>query len=304
MRSSPLLALLLLVSACADAPAPDPAPAADTTAVMDEPAMDAAPGDTTALNAAIRAQIEADGMDPSAAPFRTAFVDLNGDGTTDALAFMQGMYCGSGGCTLYVFEGGSDGYTLDSNISLARNPIIVADAETNGWRDLVFEVSGGGMPAKVVALQHGADGYPSNASMVDAASAASFAGDVVFSLFEDGSLTRFDDFVGENPSDADLWNQPFLAQRLPPLLWGGLYEAFTERMQTVSPVQEENGIYYVTGNMDNAGGTDAAILVADPEHNVLKAWVWQDGDLTERAEAPLDLDLPSDVEAMIQNMSE
>lgn len=302
MRLLALLVLLLLVSACAEAPSPDPAPAADTTAAMDEPVVDAAPGDTTALNAAVRAQIEADGMEPGGSPFRTAFVDLNGDGVAEGLAFMQGMYCGTGGCTLYVFEGGTDGFTLDSNVSLARDPIIVADSETNGWRDLVFEVSGGGAPAKVVALQHGTDGYPGNASMVDAATDETFEGEVVFPFSQGGDLSQLADFVGQNPADADLWNQPFLSSRLQMLLWGGLYEAFTERMQTVSPVQEENGLYYVTGNMDNAGGTDAAVLVADPEQNVLKAWVWQNGEPIERAEAPIALDLPSDVETLIQNM--
>ena len=302
MRALACLTLLLLAPACADAPDVEPATEPVADAPPDAPVPSS--GDAEALDAAVRAQAEADGMLTGELPYRSAFIDLNGDGTEEALALMEGVYCGTGGCTLYVFEGGPDGYTLDSDVSLVRGPIVVADAATAGWRDLVFVVSGGGAAPKTVALQHGADGYPENASMVDATTGGPAAGDVVLSYFEPGSLGGFADVAGEYPADVGLWSRPFLKDRLVQLLWGDTYDAFTERMQTVSPVQEDNGIYYITGNMDNADGSDAAILVADPEQNVLKAWVWRDGELTERAEAPLALDLPSDVETMIQNMNE
>lgn len=256
-------------------------------------------GDTTALYAAVRTKLAAQNMEADASAFRSAFIDLNGDGNDDALVYLQSpMFCGSGGCSLQVYQGGPDGFTLDSDISLARNPIIVADTATDGWRDLVMQVSGGGAEPKNVVMQHSADGYPGNPSMIDAAGYGPFEGDSVLPVIADSEARDFSNFVGQTPHAAELWTQPFLAQRLQMLLYS-YYDAFTERMQTVSHVQEENGVYYVTGNLDNAGGSDAAILVADHVQNVLKVWLWQNGELTEFAEAPIAIDLPTDVERLL-----
>ena len=44
----------------------------------------------------------------------------------------------------YVFEPDGDSYRLITDIALARNPIIVSDHKTNGWKDLIMFVAGGG----------------------------------------------------------------------------------------------------------------------------------------------------------------
>ena len=67
---------------------------------------------------------------------------------------------------------------------------------------------------------------------------------------------------------------------------------------------EENGVYYVTGNMDNRGGLDGAILLADPSRNVLKAWILADGEAEMYEEVPVAIDLPADVRATLSNWNE
>lgn len=258
----------------------------------------AAPGDAQALEAAVRAALEAEGNDPDMFPMRTAFAQVDDDGELDGLVLLQGTACGTGGCPLYVFRGGADGFALDSRVSLVRGPFIVAENRTDGWRDLILRVSGGGATPATVALQHGADGYPANPSllppMVDE---GPFAGEVVFAY---GDLGAIAELAGEYPRDVDLWNRDFLAPRLRPLL-GADFDAFVERMQTQGPIQEDGGVYYVIGNRDNDGGSDAAMLLADPERDVVMAWMLVDGEVRTLREVPIELGLPRDVEATLAN---
>ena len=93
-------------------------------------------------------------------------IDLNGDNVLDAVAvFSSSYWCGTGGCTMLVFEGQSDKtFRLVSESSLVRPPVTVSDTKTKGWRDLILTVSGGGMPAKTVALKFDGQKYPLNPS--------------------------------------------------------------------------------------------------------------------------------------------
>ena len=192
----PLLALLL-ASACTDAPVPAATPPDDVSRTAPPP-PDVA-GDTTALHAAVRETLAADNLTVDASALHPAFVDLDGDGTDDGLVYLQDpMVCGTGGCRLLVYRGGPDGYTLDSDVALARTPITVANAVTAGWRDLVMEVSGGGMPAKTVVLRHGPNGYPANPSTLDAAGDGPFEGETVLRMD-----AQANDSAGAWPVDTD-----------------------------------------------------------------------------------------------------
>lgn len=79
---------------------------------------------------------------------RSAFVDLNGDESPDALVFLESPeWCGSGGCALLVFQSVDKEYRLIGHITLANLPILVSERNANGWRDLI--VSGPtGQPAE------------------------------------------------------------------------------------------------------------------------------------------------------------
>jgi len=128
-------------------------------------AMAAGPED--ALNKALLAYFAKTGDDPKFIdPHQTALIDLNGDGHEDALVLLENpmYFCGTGGCTLLVFKGTKSGFQFVSRSTLIRGPILVSEAKTHGWRDLVVEVSGGGIAPKQVALKFTGKKYPLNPS--------------------------------------------------------------------------------------------------------------------------------------------
>ena len=118
--------------------------------------------------------------------FFSDFVDLNGDSTPDALVLLTGPYwCGTGGCTMLVFQGKDTNFTFVSSSTLVRPPVTVSETRTKGWRDLVLTVSGGGMPAKTVALKFDGKKYPRNPSVQSALPAGAATKGLV--LFPEGT---------------------------------------------------------------------------------------------------------------------
>jgi hypothetical protein len=118
--------------------------------------------------------------------FLADFVDLNGDSTPDAIVALTGSYwCGTGGCTMLVFQGEDKTFKFISRSTLVRPPVTVSETKTNGWRDLVFKVSGGGMPVKMVALRFDGKKYPLNPSVRTALPADAATNDTV--LFPEGA---------------------------------------------------------------------------------------------------------------------
>jgi hypothetical protein len=98
--------------------------------------------------------------------FLSDFVDLNGDSTQDAVVVLTGFnWCGTGGCTMLVFQGKDKTFKFVSSSSLVRPPVTVSETKTKGWRDLVLTVSGGGIPARTVALKFDGKQYPLNPSI-------------------------------------------------------------------------------------------------------------------------------------------
>lgn len=128
-------------------------------------------GPKSDLNQALLAYLAKIGDDPKYAdPHQTAQIDLNGDGHQDALVLLQNpmYYCGTGGCTMLVFKGTNSGFEFVSRSTLIRGPVVVSETKTHGWRDLIVEVSGGGIAPKQVALKYTGSKYPLNPSTLPA----------------------------------------------------------------------------------------------------------------------------------------
>jgi hypothetical protein len=124
----------------------------------------------TELNQALLAYLAKTGVDKKYVdPHRTAHVDLNGDGLQDALVLLENpMYCGTCGCTMLVFKGTKSGFEFVSRSTCIRSPVLVSDTRTHGWRDLIVEVSGGGVAPKQAALKYTGSKYPLNPSTLPA----------------------------------------------------------------------------------------------------------------------------------------
>jgi hypothetical protein len=93
-------------------------------------------------------------------------IDLNGDGRNEVITYLVGSpVCGTGGCTLMIFQPtGSGSYRLISRLTIVNNPIVISDTQTNGWRDLVLYAAGGGPTPGYHILKFNGSTYPSNPS--------------------------------------------------------------------------------------------------------------------------------------------
>ena len=132
---APLLALLLLV-----------VPTDSTTTVEASQAA--------RLFAAVQTYIAPFDAPNEDVQVRTEWADLNGDGAQDALVYLESeSWCGSGGCTVLVFEAIPDSleaaelgaFRPAAEISLMYGPVVVADTQTDGWKDLLVQDADGHM---------------------------------------------------------------------------------------------------------------------------------------------------------------
>ena len=104
----------------------------------------------------------------TAVDWKTCWKDLNGDACEDALVYVAGPdWCGSGGCTLLIFEAvvGPDveelgSYRPAAEISLVHGPVLVSETRTGEWSDLVI-YDAAGSPR---VLQFDGETYPTSPS--------------------------------------------------------------------------------------------------------------------------------------------
>ena len=97
-------------------------------------------------------------------------IDLNGDGRPEVVVHLAGpMVCGTGGCDTLVLSPEGPGLRLVTRISVTRPPIVAAETTSDGWRDLVVHVSGGGiLPGQDALLRFDGRTYPENPTVAPA----------------------------------------------------------------------------------------------------------------------------------------
>jgi hypothetical protein len=95
--------------------------------------------------------------------YQYAFYDLNQDGIQDAVVMLRGSdWCGTGGCTVLVFQGMSrKKFQPHSKMTVTDVPIVVLNSKTQGWSDLSVYSRGPGQ----VILKFNGRSYPGNPSL-------------------------------------------------------------------------------------------------------------------------------------------
>jgi hypothetical protein len=176
---------VLVLAACGGGRQPAPAEQPATSLAGPAPRVAATAGD--ALGQAVRAALEGDWE----AHYFEAFADLNGDGTPEAIAYVAGpMVCGTGGCPLLVFTRAADEYRLVSSMAVVQPPVRLSPRSSQGWRNLVVGVGGGGMAAGNAELKFDGTSYPTNPTVPPAERVADLAGSEVliaeFDSYKDG----------------------------------------------------------------------------------------------------------------------
>jgi len=80
------------------------------------------------------------------ATYSPVFADLNGDGRDEALVWHHaGLFCGSGGCGLYIFTPEGESWRLIDDLTIVGEPVLMLSSRTRGWHDLGLMVRDGGM---------------------------------------------------------------------------------------------------------------------------------------------------------------
>ena len=100
-------------------------------------------------------------------PYKKVGVDLNGDGQAEALVYLTGeAWCAKTGCTLAIFRNGQFGYRPVATVRRVKLPLRIGSSQSQGWRDLIVNTGGAGMPVQTVALKFSGRGYPGNATTI------------------------------------------------------------------------------------------------------------------------------------------
>jgi hypothetical protein len=73
------------------------------------------------------------------------FADLNGDGRAEVLVSLySGMFCGSGGCALYIYTPAGASWRQVAELTIVNAPVRMLATRSHGWHDLAVMVRGGG----------------------------------------------------------------------------------------------------------------------------------------------------------------
>lgn len=110
-------------------------------------------------------------------------------------------------------------------------------------------------------------------------------------------------YVGTYPSDGHVsfLEQGVLADRLKQLL-GQDYTTLLANLRTASPLQQDQGRWFITGNRPHEGGMEVAAVVIDAPHNAIRVWMLHEGKVQEwSGPAGVQMPWPEDVQTMIDN---
>jgi hypothetical protein len=116
------------------------------------------------LRASIAAYLKERGG-PQNSQYEYTRVDLNKDGRREGIVLFtlpHSYWCGWGGCTMAVFQPDNETFSLVSETSRIRGPIVVSPTETNGWDDIAVRLSGTNVSDYNVLLRYNGASYPPN----------------------------------------------------------------------------------------------------------------------------------------------
>lgn len=112
-------------------------------------------------------------------------------------------------------------------------------------------------------------------------------------------------YLGTYPSDSNVsfLEQGVLAERLKRLL-GKEYATLLTNMRTVSPLTEDAGRWFITGNRPHEGGKEAAAIVVDAAQNAIRVWMLHEGKVNQYQDpSHVTVPWPRDVQTMVDNAS-
>ncbi|MBN8522113.1 MAG: hypothetical protein J0L77_09495 [Alphaproteobacteria bacterium] len=101
---------------------------------------------------------------PPQSQYDFARIDLNRDGQRDALVLYRlphTYWCSWSGCLLSIFRAEENGFTFINDIPGIRGPLVISSNTSEGWRDIIIELSGTQLYNRRVTLAFSGSTYPS-----------------------------------------------------------------------------------------------------------------------------------------------
>lgn len=120
------------------------------------------------VDSALRAYFQQTNNPQTGTRYRWLTYDLNRDGNNELLVQLD--QCGTGGCTLLIFDNHQQNWRFNSRITQVRTPLNLGRHNHHGWQDLIFFVSGGGAIPNQHKLMFDGNQYPLNPSVAPIAS--------------------------------------------------------------------------------------------------------------------------------------
>lgn len=106
------------------------------------------------------------GVDEYSYSYTYNYVDLNGDDYKDAVVLLVGSeFAGTGGSTALILKGVENGFAPLSTMTLVDAPIIISDEKTSDYKDIILNVSGGGVESSFNVMKFDGKAYPKNPSV-------------------------------------------------------------------------------------------------------------------------------------------
>ena len=106
--------------------------------------------------------------------------------------------------------------------------------------------------------------------------------------------------VGSYNAQTQFLRQPGINRRLRALL-GVQYELVMRDLQVAGPLQQDKGVYYVTGNQAHKGGVEAVAIAMQPASDSVRVWLLHEGREQVLQEQPNAFAWPAEVQTLIQN---
>ena len=106
--------------------------------------------------------------------------------------------------------------------------------------------------------------------------------------------------VGSYHAQTQFLRQPGINGRLRALL-GVQYELVMRDLQVAGPLQQDKGVYYVTGNQAHKGGVEAVAIAMQPASDSVRVWLLHEGREQVLQEQPNAFAWPAEVQTLIQN---
>lgn len=89
-------------------------------------------------------------------------IDLNDNKKKEVIVYLEGAkFCRNMGCTVVILEDKGSEYSVISKISESKNPIIISDEKTNGYKNIIMQVENRCGETMYRELKFNGNGYPS-----------------------------------------------------------------------------------------------------------------------------------------------